>query len=122
MDLGEMNAKYSLIVDALFGFSFKPPVRPEFNQIMENLIQTTVPVCSIDIPSGWDVDSGPSDPHTSIKPEMLISLTAPKLCAQKFDGKFHYLGGRFVPDSLALKYSLNLPSYPSTRCCIRLNN
>lgn len=31
-----------------------------------------------------------------LTPSMLISLTAPKLCANYFNGK-HFLGGRFVP-------------------------
>lgn len=35
---------YSLIVDALFGFSFKPPVRREFLPIMEVLTKTRVPI------------------------------------------------------------------------------
>lgn len=30
---------YSLIVDALFGFSFKPPVRPQFSPILETLAE-----------------------------------------------------------------------------------
>ena len=117
----EINSNYSLVVDALFGFSFKPPVRSEYEEIMRNLIQTTTPLCSIDIPSGWDVETGPVDEEKSLKPEMLISLTAPKLCAEKFHGKFHYLGGRFVPNSLANKYNLNLPPYPSTQCFVRLS-
>ena len=29
--------------------------------------------------------------------DMLVSLTAPKLCAVHFTGRYHYLGGRFVP-------------------------
>nr|CAG4648810.1 EOG090X0AXR [Polyphemus pediculus] len=116
----EMNTKYALVVDALFGFSFKPPVRTEFNQLMKNLAETTAPICSIDIPSGWDVENGPNEDLKCLKPEMLISLTAPKQCAQHFKGKYHYLGGRFVPEALAKQFSLNLPSYPSTSCCIRL--
>lgn len=34
-----------------------------------------------------------------LEPQMLVSLTAPKLCAHHFDGpgKIHYLGGRFLP-------------------------
>jgi NAD(P)H-hydrate epimerase len=34
-----------------------------------------------------------------LDPKMLISLTAPKLCAKYFIGenKIHYVGGRFVP-------------------------
>ncbi|XP_046544270.1 NAD(P)H-hydrate epimerase-like isoform X1 [Haliotis rubra] len=110
---------YNLIVDALFGFSFKPPARPEFASTLEKLktIQDDVHICSIDVPSGWDVESGDPD---GIQPELLISLTAPKLCARHFKGKHHYLGGRFVPKTLEQRYSLNLPAYPGTECVIEL--
>jgi NAD(P)H-hydrate repair Nnr-like enzyme with NAD(P)H-hydrate epimerase domain len=49
------EGNYCLIVDALFGFSFKPPVRPEFQNMMNFLKKTQVPICSIDIPSGTAV-------------------------------------------------------------------
>ena len=35
---------------------------------------------------------------------MLVSLTAPKLGARFFDGRFHYLGGRFVPPAIAVSH------------------
>lgn len=57
---------------------------------------------------------------TGVEPEFLISLTAPKLCAKNFKGKYHFLGGRFVPPDLAKKYELNLPPYPGTECCVEL--
>lgn len=111
--------RYSLIVDALFGFSFKPPVRAEFINIVDSLVQTTVPICSIDIPSGWHVEDGPPS-QQAISPEMLVSLTAPKLCATKFNGKYHYLGGRFVPKKLQAQYQLDIPEYPGTDLIVRL--
>lgn len=74
---------------------------------------------SIDIPSGWDVEKG-CPLEGGIHPEFLISLTAPKLCAKDFRGKYHYLGGRFVPPALEEKYGLSLPTYEGTDCCIRL--
>lgn len=80
---------------------------------------------SIDIPSGWDVENGPT-PSTdnkgleAIAPELLISLTAPKLCAKHFNGKYHFLGGIFVPPALQTKYDLNLISYPGTECCVEI--
>lgn len=110
---------YELIVDALMGFSFKPPVRKPFINIINLLRDTSVPICSIDIPSGWDVEKGP--PEDGIKPEMLISLTAPKMCASHFNGKFHYLGGRFVPKKLESQYNLNLPNYPGTDSIVQLH-
>ena len=45
--------------------------------------------------TGWDVEQGDVN-GDGIKPDMLISLTAPKLCAKQFHGT-HYIGGRFVP-------------------------
>lgn len=109
---------YNLVVDALFGFSFKPPVRPEFADVLDKIKKLKIPVVSIDIPSGWDVESGGD--AESLQPECLVSLTAPKRCSRHFKGRLHWLGGRFVPPSLAAKYELNLPPYPGTECCVLL--
>ena len=80
------------------------------------------PIVSVDIPSGWDVEKGPELENKDLyfMPEMLVSLTAPKLCAKYFKGPHHILGGRFVPKKLATKYSMNLPQYPGTQCIVKL--
>lgn len=115
----EINTQFDIIVDAVFGFSFKPPVREQFVPVISALQNAKISVCSIDIPSGWNVETG--FPETgSFQPELLISLTAPKLCAKSFKGKYHYLGGRFVPPKLASEYNLNLPAYPGTDCVVEL--
>jgi len=111
---------FDLIVDAIFGFSFKGDIRPPFDTIIQNLKNSSIPIISVDIPSGWDVEEGDVR-KVGLNPEMLVSLTAPKKCAEFFQGKFHYLGGRFVPPSLAEKYQLNLPPYPGTEQCVRLS-
>jgi len=67
---------------------------------------------------GWDVEKGSLD---GIQPDMLISLTAPKKAANLFKGRYHFLGGRFVPSKLEQKYQLNLPQYPGTDCVYQLN-
>lgn len=66
--------KYRLIADGLFGFSFKPSVRDTFKDVMNLMAETDIPIVSVDIPSGWNVETGPED-EKSIKPYMLISLT-----------------------------------------------
>ena len=44
---------FTLIVDAIFGFSFKPPIRDPFKQIITQMAeQKDLPIFSIDIPSG----------------------------------------------------------------------
>lgn len=67
--------------------------------------------------AGWDVEKGKAD---GLQPDMLISLTAPKKAAMHFAGRYHFLGGRFVPAALQKKYALNLPPYPETDCVLQL--
>lgn len=119
-EVDEVYERYGVIVDSLFGFTFKPPVRDSFVDIMYVLLNSKVPIASVDIPSGWNVETGPVDKEDSIKPDLLISLTAPKLCARYFTGTYHYLGGRFVPPSLQEKYQLNLIEYPGTSTVVRI--
>ncbi|XP_060590401.1 NAD(P)H-hydrate epimerase-like [Ruditapes philippinarum] len=108
---------YNFVVDALFGFNFNGPVRPEFESVIETLKKIESPICSIDVPSGWDIETGDEN---GLKPDFLISLAAPKSCTKLFKGKRHYLGGRFIPKTLEQKYELNLPVYPGSNCIIEL--
>ncbi len=93
-DAAKLDKDYGLVVDALFGFSFRPPVREPFAALLGAVVKSSVAVASVDIPSGWDVEKGDVD-GVGVKPRMLISLTAPKKCAKFFTGEFHYLGGRY---------------------------
>ena len=54
-----------------------------------------LPIVSIDIPSGWDVDKG--NIYSTFCPKMNISLTLPKQCMDGYKG-IHYLGGRFLSE------------------------
>lgn len=109
-----------LLVDAVFGFSFKSlgGVRPPFDQILKELCITPLPVVSIDVPSGWDVDNGPP-PNQHIMPSLLVSLTAPKLGVKDYLGR-HFLGGRFVPSELREKYELEIPEFEGDKLCVEL--
>mmetsp|Transcript_83998 Transcript_83998/g.166818 ORF Transcript_83998/g.166818 Transcript_83998/m.166818 type:complete len:260 (-) Transcript_83998:37-816(-) len=119
-----------VIVDAIFGFSFKGwrggGKDAPFDDIIKFLgaeegVQPrhAVPVVSVDIPSGWDVEAGPPQ-GLALRPDMLISLTAPKMCALGFKGRFHYLGGRFVPPNIVAKNGLELPRYPGAEQCVQI--
>eukprot|EP00276_Gloeochaete_wittrockiana_P002768 CAMPEP_0184670262 /NCGR_PEP_ID=MMETSP0308-20130426/81471_1 /TAXON_ID=38269 /ORGANISM="Gloeochaete witrockiana, Strain SAG 46.84" /LENGTH=229 /DNA_ID=CAMNT_0027116933 /DNA_START=213 /DNA_END=902 /DNA_ORIENTATION=+ len=111
---------FQLVIDAIFGFSFMSGgIRPPFDSILKAISETSVPIVAIDVPSGWDLEKGPSG-ESPLQPDMLISLTAPKQCSMNFTGRFHYLGGRFVPPALATKYELRLPPYPRSEYVVRL--
>ena len=108
----DVDGQFDCVVDALFGFGTTGPLRAPFDQMVQTLTKVVTPIVSVDIPSGWDVESG--DVHaTGFVPEALVSLTAPKKCAAFFRGR-HYLGGRFVPPSIRQQYRLKLPVYPGT--------
>ncbi|XP_003373210.1 Rad21 / Rec8 like protein [Trichinella spiralis] len=100
-----------LIIDAVQGLHSNPPVKKPYKQIVASVIGfISIPIVSIDIPSGWHADEGPIGPD-ALQPEAIISLTVPKKCAEKFTGEMHILAGRFVPKTLDKQYELHLPPY-----------
>ena len=121
---GELSDRYDVVLDALFGFSFKGPPRPPFDAILAALAPSAArgrglpPIASVDVPSGWHVEDGDVG-GAGLRPDLLVSLTAPKLCARTFSGT-HYLGGRFVPPAVAEEFSLELPAYPGTEMCVKI--
>uniref|UniRef100_A0A7N0SXU8 NAD(P)H-hydrate epimerase n=1 Tax=Kalanchoe fedtschenkoi TaxID=63787 RepID=A0A7N0SXU8_KALFE len=120
---------FDLVLDAMFGFSFRGAPRAPFDELIKNVAFLSkereksdgkIPVVvSVDVPSGWDVEEGDAGGE-GIKPDMLVSLTAPKLCAKKFKGVHHFLGGRFVPPAVAGRFNLCLPPYPGSAMCVRI--
>lgn len=118
-----LSTQADIVIDAMFGFSFKGAPRPPFDALIAAITPAATPlpaVVSVDIPSGWDVEKGDVG-GAGIRPDMLVSLTTPKLCAKGFTGPHHYLGGRFVPPEIIRKYRLRLPAYPGTEQCIKLS-
>ncbi|XP_028857580.1 yjeF N-terminal domain-containing 3 [Denticeps clupeoides] len=112
-----INDAYNLVIDAILGPETNlQDVKEPYSGILITLKQVKVPVASVDMPSGWDVEEPSND---GIKPEVLISLMAPKKCATNFSGK-HFLAGRFLPYDIQKKYELNLPEFPGTECLIEL--
>lgn len=117
--VAEITAGNDVLIDAVFGFSFAGDVRPPFDQALEAMRGATRPILSVDVPSGWDVDKG-NIAGIGVEPDVLVSLTAPKLCARGFSGA-HYLGGRFVPPAIVSKYGLQgLPKFPGAEQIVRI--
>ncbi|XP_052134162.1 pyridoxine/pyridoxamine 5'-phosphate oxidase 1, chloroplastic isoform X3 [Oryza glaberrima] len=122
-----LSEEFDIIIDAMFGFSFHGTPRPPFDDLINRLVSLSAidnsakrpAIVSVDIPSGWHVEEGDIN-GGGFKPDMLVSLTAPKLCAKKFTGPHHFLGGRFVPPPIVSKYKLHLPPYPGTSMCVRI--
>ncbi|ODV58669.1 NADHX epimerase [Ascoidea rubescens DSM 1968] len=128
------------IVDAIFGFSFRPPLRAPFDQILkmvkqenEQLLKKKLkPIISVDLPTGWDVDKGPLPEYDewNLFPQVLVSLTAPKPAAVEFvrlahnsaaKGRIrHFLGGRFVSPAFADRWKIDVGRYVGTEQTVEL--
>ncbi|KAL3807978.1 hypothetical protein ACHAXA_000948 [Cyclostephanos tholiformis] len=111
------DSHYDVIVDAVFGFSFRPgsePREPFASAIsgmmdMRRRLDGSTILVSVDVPSGWDVDGDDGKTMTTtaanLVPDVLVSLTAPKPFVKSFRGR-HFIGGRFLPPALAEKYGI----------------
>lgn len=83
-----------IYVDALFGFSFQGEPREPYASIITNhFVGSPIPVVSVDVPSGWDVDRG-DVLGTGFMPHVLVSLTTPKISSKAFVGR-HFIGTSF---------------------------
>jgi NAD(P)H-hydrate epimerase len=87
-------ADSNVILDAIFGFSFKGPVRAPFDDALKLISESKLDIVSVDVPSGWEVDGGRAG-GIALEPDVLVSLTAPKEGVKEFKGR-HFLGGRFI--------------------------
>ncbi|HEY0785332.1 MAG TPA: NAD(P)H-hydrate dehydratase [Acidobacteriaceae bacterium] len=73
--LGEAD----LIVDAMVGTGFKPPLRG-LAEAARLLIQPlNTPVVAVDLPSGWDADSHQYREAGALRANAVITFTAPKM-------------------------------------------
>ncbi len=67
-----------IILDGIFGVGFKGPVEAHVQKIISQLNQSSLPIISIDIPSGMDGNTGFVD-SVAIKARRTLSLGCPKI-------------------------------------------
>src|SRR6185437_8944723 len=67
-----------LIVDAVVGTGFKPPLRGTAAAVRGLLAESTVPVVAVDLPSGWDADSMEERAEGAFRADAVVTFTRPK--------------------------------------------
>ena len=111
---------WRVVVDGLFGFSFRPPVRPGVLADAIDWMAAEPNVVAVDVPSGWDVDviGGGGG---SLRPAALVSLMAPKRCARGLSRRAaHFLGRVMLPPALALTHGLAQQPFDGAKQIVRL--
>lgn len=119
---------FQVVVDALLGTGFDGgDVRPQFWSVYELLVSTRLAIASVDVPSGWDLKTGPRQidvtADTFIKPEVLVSLGAPKFGSKMFSGGYHFLAGRHLPQHYFLDKGITVPLFPGKEAnCVLISS
>jgi len=68
---------YDLIIDAIFGTGFKPPIKGRWTEIVKKINQSGKPVVAVDIPSGISADSGEVI-EPVVKADITVTFALPK--------------------------------------------
>jgi hydroxyethylthiazole kinase-like uncharacterized protein yjeF len=68
-----------LILDALVGTGFKPPLREVAVMLRDVVEGLDTPVVAVDLPSGWDANSTEQNADGSFRADAVVTFTAPKM-------------------------------------------
>ncbi|WP_348268523.1 NAD(P)H-hydrate dehydratase [Edaphobacter sp. DSM 109919] len=68
-----------LLIDAVVGTGFKPPLRGIAASVRDLVAGLNVPVVAVDLPSGWDADSMEQTVEGAFRADAVVTFTAPKL-------------------------------------------
>jgi len=72
-------ASADLLIDAVVGTGFKPPLRGLAVALCEFVAKSAAPVVAVDLPSGWDADSTAQTGQDAFRADAVVTFTAPKL-------------------------------------------
>ncbi len=90
---GDAMGSAELLIDAVVGTGFKPPLRGLAAALREIVERVDAPVVAVDLPSGWDADSTAQTAEGAYRADAVVTFTAPKL-AHVFG---HLTGATFGP-------------------------
>ena len=78
-ELVELLGEADLLVDAVVGTGFRPPLRGAAAMVRDAFARAAVPVVAVDLPSGWDADSLEEKIEGAFRADAVVTFTAPKL-------------------------------------------
>lgn len=105
-------SSYSLIIDALFGFSLTGNPRPPADRIIDQINTADIPVLAVDVPSGLDVHTGSlGDP--TVKANYTVALGMLKKGFKEHPdhiGKV-YIGDLGIPEQTYRDMGFEMPPF-----------
>jgi ADP-dependent NAD(P)H-hydrate dehydratase / NAD(P)H-hydrate epimerase len=76
---GDVISGAELLIDALVGTGFKPPLHGIAVVLREMVERLDTPVVAVDLPSGWDADSMEQESPGAFRANAVVTFTAPKM-------------------------------------------
>ncbi len=67
-----------VIVDAILGTGFRPPINPFYMAAIARMNAASVPIIAVDIPSGADADAMQPARTTAARADVIVTFTAPR--------------------------------------------
>ncbi len=77
--VAKLFAEADLLVDAIVGTGFKPPLRNVAAALRDLVAPMPTPIVAVDLPSGWDADSMNYEEAGTFRANAVVTFTAPKL-------------------------------------------
>jgi hydroxyethylthiazole kinase-like uncharacterized protein yjeF len=74
-----MISETGVLIDAVVGTGFKPPLGGLAASLREMLEGFDTPVVAVDLPSGWDADSMKQTVEGAFRADAVVTFTAPKI-------------------------------------------
>ena len=78
-ELPDALGNVELLIDAIVGTGFKPPLRGLALAARDFVRELDVPAVAVDLPSGWDADSREQTVPEAFRADAVVTFTAPKL-------------------------------------------
>jgi NAD(P)H-hydrate epimerase len=72
-------ASAELLIDAVVGTGFRPPLRGLAAALRELVAKSDAPVVAVDLPSGWDADSTAQTAPDAFRADVVVTFTRPKV-------------------------------------------
>jgi len=79
VELTPLIDKCDLLIDAVVGTGFQPPLRGLAAAARDLVNAASIPVVAVDLPSGWDADSTAQSAEGAYRADAVVTFTAPKL-------------------------------------------
>ena len=77
--VSDTMASAELLIDAVVGTGFRPPLRGLAAALRELAAKLDAPVVAVDLPSGWDADSTAQTAPDAFRADAVVTFTRPKM-------------------------------------------